>query len=146
MCKNISIGKASLKTRAQRFPEPEVISLYFVSLGICFSQFFCGILNLIYWFVEIQPIHDFTCYSSKEQWKHQPAAFMSHSGCCAQPSEEKWKSHTFHFCQNPRMGPWALDRLLKTQVHRLPKYFTLLTCFCGLHTCRGSCLAGTWLF
>lgn len=39
MCKNISISTASLKTRAQRFPEPEVISLYFISLGITFSQF-----------------------------------------------------------------------------------------------------------
>lgn len=146
MCKNISLDTTFLKTRAQRFPEPEVISLYLISLGIFFTVFSLTFWTLIYWFVEIQPVHGFTCYSSKEQWKHQSAAFMSHSRCCAQPSAEEWKSHTFHFCQNPRMGPWVLDRLLKTQVCRLPKYFPLLTCFCGLPICRGSCLAGTLLF
>lgn len=122
------------------------ILVFNIPEDLFFTVFSLTFWTWIYWFVEIQPIHGFICYSSKEQWKRQSAAFMSHSRCCAQPSAEEWKSHTFLFCQNPRMGLWALDRLLKTQVHRLPKYFTLLTCFCGLHTCRGSCLAGTLLF
>lgn len=106
-CRDISLPVPSLQTLAQRFPEAAVISLCFVSLGIAFSWLPLTSWPLIYWFVETQPLHCFTIYSSEDQWECQLTAFMSHQGLPmwhTQTSAEKMKVLNFRFFSESQEG------------------------------------------
>lgn len=132
MCRNISIGTASLKTEAQRFPEPEVISFYFVSLGISFSQFLCDILdfNLL------------ICWNSAYSWLCllQLQGTVEASACCFYVSQQvlctalwgKMKISHFSFLSESQDGALSPGQTVKDTSPQITKIFdsvhTLLWC------------------
>lgn len=123
MCKNISIGTVPLKTRAQRFPEPEVISLYFISLGISFSQFLCDILdfNLL------------ICWNSAYSWLCllQLQGTVEASACCFYVSQQvlctalwgKTKISHFSFLSESQDGALSLGQTVENTSPQITKIF-----------------------
>lgn len=123
MCKNISISTASLKTRAQRFPETDVISLYFTSLGISFSQFSLWLSGL----------YLLICWNSAYSWLYllQLQGTVEASACCFNISQQvlctvlwgKMKILHFSFLSEPQDGALSPGQTVKNTSPQITKIF-----------------------